>query len=533
MHNGHPEGPRRGRDRAKWDGYTTRSLRSAVTTRRVRDGNEISPHAEDEGAPDTREQLRYARRALSVVVLASILMGLNNSTLNVALPEIARHFHAGSVASSWVLLSFQLGQSVLLLIFGRLTDMSGRRVMYLAGLSTFIVVSVALGFSPTVWVLIGLRVLQAAGSAMLLTNSGAIITDAFPRRLLGHGMGLYIASFSVAQLLGPSLGGFIAASAGWQWVFWFNVPVGVVALVWGAYSLREMPTGQRPKGLDLRGNLALVLALAGLLVALSEVGQLSWVSPVVVGGFVVFAVLVPVFVLIERRQTYPVVDLSFFLRPVLSMPYFAGFANSATRFSILVALALYFQSVGGDDTFSAGLKVLPLAMATMVASALLGVWTRRIEARSVAIIGMSITLVGLLILYPALSVAPQYTSILAGLVLVGFGSGTFQPANTTGIMEAVPSGIVGSANATRLVAQNVGTVFGTAMTLTLVSALLASGAQKAVFSGTLSQVAKTSLAPLIVGYHYALIFFIAICALGLIATVLSRNSIRRSRAQEL
>lgn len=503
-----------------------------MTVRRVHEDDAVRSPGEKVGAPDTPEQLRYARRALSVVVLASVLMGLNNSTLNVALPEVARHFHAGSVASSWVLLSFQLGQSVLLLIFGRVTDISGRRVMYLAGLTTFVVVSVVLGFSPNVWTLIGLRVLQAAGAAMLLTNSGAIVTDAFPRRLLGQGMGLYIASFSVAQLLGPSLGGFIASAAGWRWVFWFNVPVGVVALVWGAYALREMPTGQRPQGLDLRGNVTLLLALAGLMIALSEVGQLSWGSPVVVGGLLLFAVLAPVFILVERRQKYPVVDLSFFMRPFFSMPYFAGFANSASQFSMLVVLALYFQAVGGDDTFGAGLKVLPLAMATMVASALLGLWTRRIEARTVAIIGMGITLAGLLVLYPALSASPRYLPILAGLVLVGFGSGTFQPANTTGIMNAVPSGIVGSANATRLVAQNVGSVFGTAVSLTLISALLDSGAQKAVFSGTLTQVENNSLALLISGYHHALMFFIFICALGLVATVLSRNSLRPGRSRD-
>lgn len=179
-----------------------------------------------------RERLRYAWRALSVVSMASILTALGSSSLNVALPEVVRHFHAGTAAASWMLLSFMLANTVLMVVFGRLADLFGRRTLYLCGLATYTGASLLLGFAPGAWWLVGLRVAQAAGGAMLLTNSAAILTDAFPRGHLGRGMGVYIASFSVAQLIGPTLGGFLTHRFGWQWVFWFNVPLGLMCLAW-------------------------------------------------------------------------------------------------------------------------------------------------------------------------------------------------------------------------------------------------------------------------------------------------------------
>lgn len=474
--------------------------------------------------PDTPRQVRYAWRVLAVVAMANILTGLNLSTLNVALPEVVRHFRASATAASWILLAFMLTQTVLLVTFGRLTDMFGRRAMYLLGLSIFTGASILLGLSPNVWVLIALRVLQAGGSAMLLANSAAIVSDVFPARLLGQGMGAYIASFSIAQLIGPTLGGFLADIAGWRWVFWFNVPVGIAGLALGAYTLRDARTRKQVSGIDLPGNAMILVALTSLLIALSQVGPLGWTSPVVIGCLILFALLVPVFLVIERKQRHPLIDLALFRQPAVSMPYFAGFANSAARFSILVVIALFFQAVGGDDTFTAGLKVMPLAVATMIAAATLGVWTRRFSTRSIAATGMMITLVGLIVLYASLSERPSYLPIVSALLLVGFGSGTFMPANATAILEALPTnGASGVANATRLMVQNVGLVFGTAVSLTLISGLLDPDARDAIFAGTLADVSQSSVDQLIAGYRRGVAFFIVTCTLGLVATIVGRR----------
>ncbi|MEV4089614.1 MFS transporter, partial [Nonomuraea fuscirosea] len=327
-------------------------------------GARPSPPAEQ----DERARLRYAWRVLSVVGLASIVTALGSSSLNVALPEVVRHFDSSAAAASWILLSFMLANTVLMVVFGRLADMFGRRSLYLWGLAVYTGASLLLGFAPTDWYVVGLRVVQAAGGAMLLTNSAALLTDAFPRRHLGRGMGIYIASFSVAQLAGPTLGGFLTHRFGWEWVFWYNVPLGVLCLVWGAVTLRRTEDATGERGIDVPGNLLVLVSLGGLLFGLSQAADLGWTDPVVLGGIVLFAVLVPVFVLVERRSRHPVVDVRLFADRVFALDLLASFLSTVGRMAVVLLIALFYQAVHGEDPVSAGLKVLPLSVAMTVAS---------------------------------------------------------------------------------------------------------------------------------------------------------------------
>src|SRR5262249_28401801 len=199
-----------------------------------------------DAALDERSQVRYAWRVLSLVCMAALMTGLNNSSITIALPTIVRHFDASAVQAQWILLSFILTNTVLMVVFGRVADIVGRREMYLTGVGLFTVMSIVAGSAPTAGVLIACRVLQAAAGAMLIANAAALVTAAFPRRLLGQGMGLYVASFSLAQLIGPSVGGLITAGIGWRWTFWLNVPLGVASLLWGLRALRRIPRSGEP-----------------------------------------------------------------------------------------------------------------------------------------------------------------------------------------------------------------------------------------------------------------------------------------------
>ncbi|MFD0657631.1 MFS transporter [Thermocatellispora tengchongensis] len=185
------------------------------------------------GSPEYLRRLRHAWRVCSVTSLGLILIGLSGSTLNVALPEVVRHFRADAFGASWILLSFLLVNTATLVLFGRVADLLGRREVYLAGFAVFTAASLLAGLAPNVPVLVALRALQAVGAAMILANGTVIITDAFPPDRLSQGMGVYIGTLSIAQLAGPTVGGLIAQAAGWQWIFWVNVPAGLVALLWG------------------------------------------------------------------------------------------------------------------------------------------------------------------------------------------------------------------------------------------------------------------------------------------------------------
>ncbi|MQA96798.1 MAG: MFS transporter [Streptosporangiales bacterium] len=446
-------------------------------------------------------------------------MALNLSTLNVALPHVVRHFDAGAVAANWVLLSFMLANTVLIVVFGRLADMYGRRGMYLTGLAVFTASSLLLGFSPTVEVLIALRVVQAVGAAMLLANSAAIITTVFPRRLLGHGLGVYTASFSVAQLLGPSVGGLLADVAGWQWVFWFNVPLGVLCLIWGAFSLRSLPGHGERQPLDMPGNLLLLVSLSGLLIALSLAGDGGWGSPGAIAGLAVFVLLAPLFVWVEHRSGHPVVDLMLFRHLPFAMAYLGAFVNTAARFSVTLLAALYFQSIGGDGAFEAGMKIMPLPLATIVASSMLGPMTRWASARTIASASNVLTIAGLGVILAGMTARPSYTLLAVGFTLVGAGSGVFFSANTTDLMTDMPHNRVGIANAVRLMLQNVGVVLGTALSLTILTAPLEQDDRREVFAGTISDVSSGAVGDLLYGYHWALIMLLVLQGIGMAAAL--------------
>jgi EmrB/QacA subfamily drug resistance transporter len=463
----------------------------------------VAERADDHDS-DEKARMSYAWRVLSVVCLASIATALGTSSLNVALPDVVRNFDASATAASWMLLSFMLANTVLMVVFGRLADMYGRRSMYLWGLAVYTGASLALGFAPDEWWVVGLRVVQAAGAAMLLTNSAALLTDAFPRRHLGRGMGVYIASFSVAQLVGPTLGGFLSHRFGWQWVFWFNVPLGLVCLVWGVLALRRAAPASRERGLDVPGNLLVLVSLGGLLLGLSQVADHGWAAPVVWVGIGLFVLLLPVFVLVEKRSRHPVVDVGLFADRVFGLGLASSFLSTTARMAVVLLIALFYQAAHGEDPVTAGLRVLPMSVAMMVVSASSGLLHGRLGARAIAVLGNAVSTAGLVLLTVAVSAEGGYAAVCVGLVLLGVGSGLFVPANTTALLDDLPAHRVGIVNAMRLMVINTAVVVTTALALSSATSVLPAALRPAVFAGTLARVAPDAVELLVLGYRITL-----------------------------
>ncbi len=481
-------------------------------------------------APDERAVMREAWLTLSVVSLASIFSGMSGSALNVALPTVVRHFDASATAASWMLLAFMLANTVLMIFFGRLADMFGRRSMYLMGLATFTLASFLCGLAPNAWTVVALRVLQAAGAAMLLTNSAALVTAAFPRARLGQGMGIYLASFSVAQLLGPTVGGVLAEHAGWRWVFWFNVPIGLLCLAWGAWALPRVARSGQRQGIDIPGNLLVLVSLGSGLAALSQATTLGWTSWVVIGGLVVFVLGMPTFVLFERRVTHPLVDMTLFQDRPFALGLLASFLNSTSQAGVLLLFSLYFQAVQGVDPLTAGLRVLPLAVATLIFSSSSGLFQRWISPRALAVVGNLCTGAGLSVLAWSVITEAGYVAIAAGLVLAGAGSGLFMPSNTTALMGAMPHERLGIANAMRLMLQQSGFVVGTAVVLSVLTAPLAPELRQYAFAGTLSDVSADGLADLLRGYQWTLFTMLTLNVATVLTSLAALRASRRADA---
>ncbi|GGK86854.1 MFS transporter [Planomonospora parontospora subsp. parontospora] len=485
------------------------------------------------GSPEYSARLRYAWRVCSVTSLGLVLIGVSGSTLNVALPAVVRHFRADAFASGWILLSFMLVNTATLVFFGRVADLLGRREVYLAGFALFTAASLLAGLSPGVWFLIAMRVLQAVGAAMILANGTVIITDAFPPDRLSQGMGVYIGTLSVAQLAGPTLGGLIAETAGWQWIFWVNVPAGLIAFGWGAFALRKAdrdPQGPR-EPVDAAGNLVVFALLSAALVALSEAGSRGPGSPVVITGAVVAALLVPVLVAVERRASHPVLDVRLFGKRVLAFANLASFCNALARSALILLVALYFQAARGVDAVTAALGVLPVPIGMALASPLAGALGRRVSPYALSVGGSLFSASGLGILLLNTAPATPYWVVGAGLFLCGCGSGTFLTGNTTQVMKALPPGSLGVVNGFRLMIMNVGIVLSVAVTLSVLTGSVSPRLRDQVYAGTLSRVSPVAVEQLMDGFQrtYGVLFAVALT--GALLAALAGNPREASPAR--
>lgn len=456
----------------------------------------------------------------SATSLSAILVMLNLGALNVALPAITRFYHANASLSSWILLSYMLVNTVLILVFGQLSDVYGRKTFFLIGTFIFTIVSFTIGFATNIWLFLILRVLQAAGGALIISNNSALITDAFPKEKLGKGLGMNVLVASAAQLLGPVIGGLIASEFGWRWVFWSGVPVGVIGLIWGIWVLRLLPTRGSGNPVDWLGGVLIFISLSGLILALSEGGTLGWGSSVVIIGFFLFLVVTPVFVWLERHVDSPMFDFGLFRDIPYAMGNISAFLNAFTRVSVVLLVSLYLQSVLHYDPSWAGLAVLPVTVGMLVASPLSGNLSNRFSPRLLSTSGLTVSALGLIGLL--LSLKPDVAYIWSGLgmLLVGLGSGFFMTPNTKAILTSVPYDHRGFANGLRSMLQNMGQVLSTAICLTIVAAALPSRLKDAVVGGTLKVMPEKDVQLMTTGYHWAFLTLLLATVAGVIVSFL-------------
>ena len=457
---------------------------------------------------------RAAWSTLVVVCLVSTLIGLNMSTLTIALPAVTRHFEASAFAGSWILLSYQVTSTACLLLVGRLSDTLGQRPLYLGGMLLFTVSCGLCGLAPTVEVLIALRVLAALGGAVLIANGATLIHAAFRQPQLGTAMGLYAASFPVAHLLGPTVGGAVVEVAGWEWVFWFNVPLGVVALVVGALLLPRGASagadGVRP-GLDLSGNTAIIVVVLCFVTGISLVTELSWASPLVWGSLLAAAAGMPVLLWLERRARHPVLDVGALARRGLGRIYLSTLFNGASRFPLVVLVSLYLQAVLQVSPTGAGLQILPMPVGSVLAGLMVGVLSKRLAPQVISALGSGVGLVGGVTVTVAVLVGEPWL-LLPGLVLVGVGTGLFIGTNATALLDAAGETEIGVVNAMRLMMQNVGNVTSMALALTLLTAAVPDALSEQLIAAT---VGAGSVEQVLPGFHVAFVFLSALGVLGL------------------
>jgi EmrB/QacA subfamily drug resistance transporter len=463
---------------------------------------------------------RYGWTVFTATMIGVLLVGFNASAMTVALPSVVRDLDASPSQANWFLLAYGLFNTVFVLSYGRLTDLFGRRPLYLAGLASFAVTGLACALATSPEMLIVFRILQAIGGAAVVTNTTAILVDVFPSRSLGLALGFNLTAVSVAHVSGPVLGGLLTSALGWRAIFWVNVPLGLIAMTWAAVVIRPIPADRRGQSFDFVGAALSFAVLGGLLYSLSVGGAAGWGSPSVVAGIVVFLVALPAFVISQRRRSSPLVDLSLFAERFRTMAYLSMFLVSAIRFAVVVLVSVFFQAAAGVDAFHAGLRVAPLAVGMMLAAPVSGRLSARFAPRSLSTAGLVIVLLAGLALLVSLQPDSGYWAIAVQLGVIGFGIGVFGPPNTTSIMMTVSGSRRGIANGVRSTLQNTGNAVGTALALVIATSTLTRADRIGVYSGELNQMSDAAVGQFVTGSRITLIVIVGMCALAIAGSML-------------
>ena len=306
----------------------------------------------------------------------------------------------------------------------------------------------------------------------------------------------------VGLVLGPVLGGALVELS-WHWVFWFNVPLGIAGTLWAALVLQELVRPEHEHRFDWPGTVTFVIGLTGLTYGISRGGIADWTSAMTVVPLVVAAVLLPLFVLIERRTREPMLDLALFEDRGFSAATAAAFLSGLSRFALTFVFVLYFQGAQGDDPIIAGVKLAPLAAGMLVSSPLAGRYADRHGARWLAATGLLVTAAGIVGMTTLQVDTPYWLSAL-WLVIAGVGSGMFNSPNTAAMMGAVPAHRRGIAGGTRMMLQNTGSVLSIAVMLAIVTSGIPTSTLLSIFSGLTTGLSPAALDPFIHNMHVAL-----------------------------
>jgi MFS family permease len=323
---------------------------------------------------------------------------------------------------------------------------------------------------------------------------------------------------AVGLVIGPVLGGALVAIS-WHWVFWFNVPLGILASLWAGSVLHEVARTDTSHDLDILGTVLFVTGLTGLVFGLSKGGLSGWDHPAVIWSLAAAVVLLPLFIVRELHTRSPMLDLSIFKNRLFAAATAAAFINGLSRFALMFIFVFYFQGAQGDDPIIAGVKLTPLAIGMLVSSPLAGIWADRHGSRMMAAAGMVVSAVGLAAM-TTLVPSSSYVASATWLLLVGLGSGMFNSPNTAAMMGTVPPARRGIAAGTRVMVQNTGAVISIAFVMAIVAASIPKQVLFKIFSGLTNGLTAEKLSPFIQNMHSALWVLAAVSLVGAVVSLL-------------
>ncbi len=448
------------------------------------------------------------RYTLLVAAMASFLTPFMGSSINLAIPSIGKEFNCNAFMLSWVATSYLLASTAFLVPLGRLADITGRKKIFILGITFFGLSSILCGLAWSVKTLILFRILQGIGSAMIFSTAMAMLTSVFPPRERGKVLGINVASVYTGLSLGPVLGGTMNHNLGWQSIFYLTAVVSIFAVTLTITKLKGEWPGAAGEKFDFTGSFLYSVGLATLIYGISSVTSSEWAKYFLVFGLLMLVI----FVRYEINAKQPVLNIMLFTGNVtFAFSNLAALINYCATFAVAFLLSLYLQVVLGYNSQAAGLVLLSQPVLMAVLSPFAGTLSDRIQPRVVASCGMALTTLTLLIFCFLTEGTPLWL-IIANLALLGTGLALFSSPNTNAVMGSVEKKFFGVASST------IGTMrlTGQAVSMATVTLLLA------LYLGN-TELSRANPALLVKSTKVLFAIFTALCFGGIFASLARGN----------
>ena len=466
------------------------------------------------------QNIDYSRKwfVMATVAMGIFLSTIDGTIINVALPTLVHDLNADFPTVQWVMLAYLLTLAILLLTMGRLGDMVGKRPVYALGMVIFTAGSMLCGLSPTVYWLIGFRVLQAIGAAMTLALGTAILAEAFPPTQRGQAMGISGTMVAIGIVTGPVLGGIIVDALSWHWIFFVNVPVGCA----GIFMVLRYVQNTRPAGkqrFDVLGAVTLLGSLLCLLLALTIGQGIGFTQGPILVLAAGWLVLLALFILVESHVTQPMIDLRLFRNPDFSTSLIAGFTVFVAIDGVFVLMPFYLQNVLGFAPRVVGLLLAVSPIALGLTAPISGRLSDRFGSRHIMSIGLLVLTCGFYAI-STLSMGTTIPGYIVRLILIDTAMGLFEPPYASLIMGSVPPARFGVASGLLHIAMALGNTVGIAVLGALWTARVAARLDALPQGGATSAPAEIQMAAL--NDTYLIAMFLIVLAFALVVSNLIR-----------